>query len=97
MNDLAGQVALVTGGGRGIGRAIGVALAQAGAAVGLVSRSIDELEQAVREIDALSGRYLLGVARPLGRLNQRIECRRLGSLPGPVVTPRLGGTTAETI
>jgi NAD(P)-dependent dehydrogenase (short-subunit alcohol dehydrogenase family) len=40
---LAGSTALVTGGGRGLGRAIAQALGSAGAAVAIAARSPDEL------------------------------------------------------
>lgn len=48
--DLSGQVAVVTGGSRGIGRAIGLGLAAAGADVVPVSRTTADVEEAVEEI-----------------------------------------------
>ena len=50
------QVALVTGGGRGIGRAIAQSLAAAGAAVAVTSRSADEVNETVRAIEKDGGR-----------------------------------------
>jgi 3-oxoacyl-[acyl-carrier protein] reductase len=50
--DLAGRVALVTGGGRGIGRAIALSLAGAGVRVFLTARSADQLEAVAGEIRA---------------------------------------------
>lgn len=52
------QVALVTGGGRGIGRAIAQLLAAAGAAVAVTSRSAEELNETVRAIENDGGRAL---------------------------------------
>jgi NAD(P)-dependent dehydrogenase (short-subunit alcohol dehydrogenase family) len=54
--DLAGRVALVTGANSGIGKAIALTLAGAGAAVVLVARRAPELEQARAEIEAAGGR-----------------------------------------
>ena len=48
--DLGGRRALVTGGGRGIGRSIALALADAGADVAVASRSPGELETVAKEI-----------------------------------------------
>ena len=50
-----GQVAWVTGAGRGIGRAVALALAVQGAAVALVSRTQDEIEQVAQEIRSRGG------------------------------------------
>ena len=59
---LAGQVAVVTGAGRGFGRAIAVKLAGEGAAVTLVSRSARELEDVAAEIQRAGGRALVAAA-----------------------------------
>ncbi len=50
-----GQVAWVTGAGRGIGRAVALALAEQGAAVALVARTRHEVEQVAGEIRSRGG------------------------------------------
>ena len=57
---LDGQVALVTGAGRGIGRAIALALSDAGAAVAICARTQDEVTGVAGEIEG-RGRHALAV------------------------------------
>jgi NAD(P)-dependent dehydrogenase (short-subunit alcohol dehydrogenase family) len=52
---LSGRSAVVTGGGRGIGRAIALGLAAAGAKVAVVGRASDPLAEAVKEIEGAGG------------------------------------------
>ena len=56
--DLTGKVAIVTGGGRGIGRAIALGLAGAGATVVIAGRTVEQLDAVAKEIAALGGRAL---------------------------------------
>jgi 3-oxoacyl-[acyl-carrier protein] reductase len=52
--ELEGQVALVTGGGRGIGRNVALELAAAGAKVAVAARTAGEIEQTADEIGGLA-------------------------------------------
>jgi len=54
-NPVAGSNVLITGGSRGLGRALGLALARAGARVVLVARHAGELADVVAEIRAAGG------------------------------------------
>jgi 3-oxoacyl-[acyl-carrier protein] reductase len=52
--DLTGRVALVTGGGRGIGRSVAIELATAGMKVAVSARSKDEIEQTAADVGGLA-------------------------------------------
>ena len=54
--ELEGRVAVITGGGRGIGRATALAFAEAGASVMVTARSADEIEETASLVEAAGGR-----------------------------------------
>jgi NAD(P)-dependent dehydrogenase (short-subunit alcohol dehydrogenase family) len=62
MFRLDGRVAVITGGSKGLGRAIGEALAGAGARLCLVSRNATEAQATASEISARSGQPAIGLA-----------------------------------
>lgn len=75
-SGLRGRAAVVTGGGRGIGRAIAGRLARAGASVIVAARSRDEIEGVAEELSSRGGRAVAipcDVTDPdaVGRLEER--------------------------
>jgi NAD(P)-dependent dehydrogenase (short-subunit alcohol dehydrogenase family) len=82
--SLTGRVALVTGASRGIGRAVALALAAAGAAVACCARSTDQVEATAAEIRKAGGRaqgIRLDVTR---RAEIDAGVREIGQAFGPV-------------
>ncbi len=67
--DLTGKVAIVTGGGRGLGKAIALGFAGAGADVVVASRKIENCEAVALEIES-TGRRALAVGCHIGRPDQ---------------------------
>jgi len=67
-----GASALVTGAGRGIGRAVALALGRAGASVTLVARTVSEIESVARDVRAGGAR---AVAFP-GDITEAAVCAR---------------------
>jgi len=62
VDDLSGQVALVTGGSSGLGREISHYLARSGAGVGVVARTEDQVAETVGQIQADGGRAVGAIA-----------------------------------
>jgi 3-oxoacyl-[acyl-carrier protein] reductase len=69
MLNLNGQIALVTGGSQGIGRATALVLADCGADIAVMARSLDKCEAVAEEIHA-KGRRALAVRGDLGNAEE---------------------------
>lgn len=67
--SLQGKVALITGASRGIGRALAIGLAEAGADLAIAGRKLPDLEKAAEDIRK-TGRKCLPVAAHIGRLEE---------------------------
>lgn len=78
------EVAIITGGGRGIGKAIALTLAEAGVDVTVVARTREQIEQTANEVRQL-GRRALAITADVSQENQVkevVERTRLISLAG---------------
>src|SRR6185312_568619 len=76
--SLTGKVAIVTGGGRGIGKAIAKRLAEAGANVVIASRKMEKLQETAKEFASLPGKTVpiachVGKAQELENLVRETE------------------------
>lgn len=90
MTRLSGKVALITGGGTGIGRAIALAFAREGASVALAGRRLEKLREVTSEVEKLGGsgiaiecdvtrgkeveRAVRETTKKFGRLNVLVNC-----------------------
>src|SRR5437016_6039213 len=95
MFSFEGKKALVTGGGRGIGRAIALAFAKQGADVALAARGRSELDQVAGEIRALGRKAFIHVI-DLANTDQAVNMvntasEELGSLD--ILVNNAGGMT----
>ena len=84
MGRLHGRVAWVTGGGRGIGRAIALALAADGATVAVSARTRSELDAVAREIQARGGRALAVEADAMSLADTSAAAAAIAEGFGPV-------------
>ncbi|MDD3798488.1 MAG: SDR family oxidoreductase [Novosphingobium sp.] len=58
MTDLSGKVALITGGGQGVGQGIAFALSAAGASIALAGRTLEKVEKTAAEIAQRGGKAI---------------------------------------
>ena len=84
--ELEGQVAVVSGGGRGFGRAIAEEFARQGAAVAVTSRTKAQLDETVAAIEAAGGRAIAVAGDVTSREDVARTKRETEAAFGPVTT-----------
>jgi 3-oxoacyl-[acyl-carrier protein] reductase len=84
MESLAGKVALVTGAGKGIGKAIAVALAAEGVHVGLVARTEKDIQAVAQEIRVMGVKAAVATADVADRAQIEAAVAALQRELGPV-------------
>ncbi len=93
-DDLTGQVALVTGGGRGIGAGIARELTGAGARVAVAARTREQVEQVAREINGPALEFDVSDPDAVERMVNETELQ-LGPIDLLVANAGIGGGEAE--
>lgn len=83
-SELDGRIALITGGGRGLGEIMAHGLAKAGAAVALVSRSMNQLEKVAKAISNDGGKAFSVAADVTNRKQVSIAVKAAQQALGPV-------------
>jgi len=84
MESLKEKVALVTGAGKGIGRAIAIALAQEGVSIGLIARTEKDLQHVAAKVAALGVKTSIAIAdvSDINAVNAAVESiqKNLGNI-----------------
>jgi 3-oxoacyl-[acyl-carrier protein] reductase len=84
MFDLTGKIALVTGGSQGIGRATALALAECGADVAVLARSLDKCAAVAAEIQA-TGRRALALRADMANADElKVAVEKVAGELGPI-------------
>ncbi|MBC6610871.1 3-ketoacyl-ACP reductase [Hymenobacter sp. BT507] len=84
MENLTGKIALVTGAGKGIGRAVAVALAHEGVHVGLLARSENDLREVAAELEKLGVKTAIATADVADRAAVEAAAAQVQQQLGPI-------------
>jgi NAD(P)-dependent dehydrogenase (short-subunit alcohol dehydrogenase family) len=82
--DLTGRIALITGASRGLGEAMAVALAAAGASIALVARDVERLQKVKATITAAGGRAEIFTANVTDEQDVAVLSEAVQKALGPV-------------